>query len=70
MPSLIEIPKRVPMPQCTRTEAAQLLGALRAAYQSLSFAERSLVKSLMASEERVHFMQDQHEEKECFVSVL
>lgn len=68
MPSLMEIPKRVPIPHCTREEAAQLLESLRAVYQSLSFAERSLVKSLVASEERAHFMQEQQEEKECFVS--
>jgi hypothetical protein len=34
-------------PHCTREQARELLQALQAAYRSLSFAERSLIKSVI-----------------------
>ena len=58
MPTTMEIPKCGYGPQCTREQARQLLEELRAAYQSLSPAERNLVKSVIGQVERAQFMQE------------
>jgi hypothetical protein len=58
MPSLIEVPEHIPMPHRTREEAAQLLEGLRAAYQSLSSADRGLFKSAVSHLARVQVTQE------------
>lgn len=45
---------RMPIPACTREEAAQLLCSLREDYQSLRPLARAQVKLLMASLANVH----------------
>jgi len=52
-------------PHCSREEAARLLGSLRAAYQSLSRAEKDLVKSVLWQQERVRAAQEMDWENEC-----
>jgi hypothetical protein len=48
MQTVIEHTGCEPRPFRTREEAAQLLEALRAAYQSLPLGERGLVKSVIS----------------------
>jgi len=69
MPQLIETLEHTPRPHCSRERARALLEALRAAYQSLSPAERGLVKSMIGRAQREHVMQEIDEERECFESV-
>lgn len=47
MLQITETLEHVPRPLCSREQARELLELLRAAYQSLSLAERSLVKSVI-----------------------
>lgn len=56
MPTLYNTPQIGHGPHCTRQQARQLLEDLRAAYQSLSTAERGLVKSVIAQVERAQFV--------------
>ena len=66
MPTLIEMTiERGHGPHCSREEAARLLEGLRAAYQSLSHAERSLVKGTLLQMERVQAALEMDQEKEC-----
>jgi hypothetical protein len=52
-------------PHCSREEAARLLESLRAAYQSLSRAEKDLVKGVLWQHERVQAAQEMDWENEC-----
>jgi len=52
MPQMITTVEHSAGPYCTREQARDLLEALRAAYQSLPFAERSLVKSIIGQTQR------------------
>jgi len=65
MPTLIETIERGHVPHCSREEAARLLEGLRAAYQSLTRAEQSLVKGALWQQERVQAMQEMDQENEC-----
>jgi hypothetical protein len=58
MPQLIETFEGSRGPQCTRQQARELLEGLRAAYQSLSLAERSLVKSVVGHMQRAQLIQE------------
>ena len=69
MPQLIETLGQTPRPQCTREQARELLETLRTAYQSLSVAERSLVKGVIGRARHTQVMQES-QETECFESVL
>jgi hypothetical protein len=69
MPQLLETLKPADGRHCSREQARKLLEALRSAYQSLPFAERSLVKSVIEREQQEQAMQEIHEERECFESV-
>jgi len=69
VPQLIETLEHTPRPHCSRERARALLEALRAAYQSLSLAERGLVKSMIGRAQCEHVMQEIDEERECFESV-
>ena len=66
MPQLIETLEHAPRPHCSREQAREVLEALRTAYQSLSVAERSLVKSLIGRAQHAQVMQKTNEGKECF----
>jgi hypothetical protein len=68
MPQLIKTLERTPRPQCTREQARELLESLRNAYQSLSLAERSLVKGVIGRAWHTQVMQES-QERECFESV-
>lgn len=52
MPQAITTVEHSAGPHCTREQARELLEALHAAYQSLSFAERTLLKSVIQKAER------------------
>ena len=52
MPQTITTVEHSTGPHCTREQARELLEALRAAYQSLPFAQRSLVKNLIGQVQR------------------
>ena len=69
MLQLTETLERAPEPHCSREQARELLEALRTAYESLSFAERSLVKNMIGRVQHEHAMQEADEERECFESV-
>jgi FixJ family two-component response regulator len=69
MPSLIQPIEPALGPHCTREQARELLEALRAAYQSLSPADRGLVKNLVSQMERRQLLQEMEQEKRCFESV-
>jgi hypothetical protein len=69
MPQLIETFENAPRPHCSREQARALLEALRAAYQSLSAAERSLLKSVIGRAQREQVKQEIDEERECFESL-
>jgi hypothetical protein len=56
MPQVITTVEPSTGPHCTRKQARELLEALHAAYQSLSFAERSLLKSVIGQAERTQAM--------------
>lgn len=66
MPTLIETNEISRGPHCSREEAARLLEGLRAAYQSLSRAERGLVKGFVWQLERVQVAQEIEQENGCF----
>jgi hypothetical protein len=68
MPQLLETLEQTPRPQCTREQARELLESLRNAYQSLSLAERSLVKGVIGRAWHTQVMQES-QERECFESV-
>jgi len=70
MPQLIETLEPAARRHCSPEEARELLEALRSAYQTLSFAERSLVKNMIGQEQRQQEMQEIYEERECSESVL
>jgi hypothetical protein len=65
MPQLTESPEQAGRPQCSIEQARELLEALRVAYQSLPFAERSAVKSLVGQTRREQLMREIDEEREC-----
>jgi FixJ family two-component response regulator len=65
-PTLITPIESGPRPRCSREQAARLLEELRAAYQSLSQAERDLVKTVVWQMERTQYTQEMKQEKECF----
>jgi hypothetical protein len=69
MPQLTEILEYAARPQCSIEQARELLEALQAAYQSLPFAERSAVKSLIGRVQRKQLMHEIDEERECFESL-
>lgn len=69
MPQLTEPLEQAARPQCTIEHARELLEALRAAYQSLPFAERSAVKSLVKQAQHKQMMREIDEERECFESL-
>ncbi|PYV92730.1 MAG: hypothetical protein DMG90_03890 [Acidobacteria bacterium] len=69
MPQLIETFEQAPRACCSREQARALLEGLRAAYQSLSLADRSSAKSVIGRAQREQSMQEIREEKECFESV-
>jgi len=69
MPQLIETPDDAPRPHCSSEQARELLEALRAAYQSLALAERSVVKGMIGEVQREQVLHEMHEERECFESV-
>ena len=58
MQQLIETRERTLVPTRTRSEARELLEGLRAAYQSLSLADRTLVQSMVRQMERAQAMQE------------
>ena len=68
MQQLIETRESTLMPTRTRAEARELLEGLRAAYQSLSAADRTLVQSMVRQMERAQTMQELQQEKQCFES--
>lgn len=70
MPQLNEMTERIPEPQCTRQQARRLLEELREAYQSLSPAERGLVKAAIAKAQRAEVLQEIEQEQECFGSAF
>ena len=69
MPQVTETLEHAARPQCSIEQARELLEALRAAYQSLPFAKRSAVKSLIGRVQREQLMQETDEERECFESL-
>ena len=69
MPQLIQTLEGSPRPACTREQARELLEGLCAAYQSLSPAERSVVKGLVCQAQRAQAMAEVDRESECFESV-
>jgi hypothetical protein len=69
MPQMIDTLDPAARRHCSHEQARELLEALRSAYQSLPFAERSLVKSVIGREQREQVMQEIDEERECFESV-
>jgi hypothetical protein len=69
MPQLITTLEHAPRPHCSREQARELLEALRTAYQSLSLAERGLMKSVLGRAQQAQTEQEIHEESECFESV-
>jgi hypothetical protein len=70
MPQPIEIVEAAGGLQRTREEARQLLEDLRAAYQSLSLAERSLVRNAVQQKGRAHLSREMSKEHECFESAF
>ena len=68
MPQFTETLEDAPRPHCSIEQARELLEALRAVYQSLSLAERSLVKTMIGRAQREQVIQEIDEEKECFES--
>jgi hypothetical protein len=68
MPQLIGTLEQAPRPRRTRAQARELLESLRTAYQSLSLAERSLVKGVIGRARHTQVMQES-QERECFESV-
>jgi len=58
MPQLTETLESNPRPYCTREQARELLEGLRAAYQSLSLAERLLAKSFVSQMRRAQEQQE------------
>jgi len=69
MPQITETLKQAGRPQCSIDEARKLLEALRVAYQSLPFAERSAVKSWVGQTRREQLMREIDEERECSESL-
>jgi hypothetical protein len=69
MPQLIATLEGTPRPVCTREQARGLLEGLLAEYQSLSLAERSLVKGLIGQARRAQDMAEVDRESSCFESV-
>jgi hypothetical protein len=69
MPQFIETLEGSPRPACTRVQARELLEGLRAAYQSLSPAERGLVKDLIGQAHRASDIAEVDRESECCESV-
>jgi hypothetical protein len=69
MPSLTETIEAAHGSHCTWEQARELLEALRAAYQSLSPAERGLVKNLVLQVGRKQLTQEMEGEKGCFESL-
>ena len=58
MPQPVETLESSPRPRCTREQARELLEGLRAAYQSLSLAERMPVKSFVSQMGRAQELQE------------
>ena len=52
MPQMTMTTEHTAGPLCTREQAREMLEGLRDAYQSLSFAERGLVKIVIGQAER------------------
>jgi hypothetical protein len=70
MPQLIEThDEGKPGPACTREQARELLEGLRAAYQSLPLADRSLIKGLIHQTRRAQGLTEMDQENECCESV-
>ena len=69
MPQLTETLEHAARPQSSIEQARELLEALRAAYQSLPFAERSAVKSLIKQAQHKDLTREIDEERECFESL-
>ena len=57
---------QLPIPACTREEAAELLQSLRDEYQSLRPLARAQVKLLVAGLANVNCSLEQREESSCF----
>ena len=58
MPQLLETLEQTSRPQCTREQARELLEALHAAYQSLPYTERCLVRSMIGRAQHAQVMQE------------
>jgi FixJ family two-component response regulator len=69
MPQLTQTLEHAARPQRSIEEARELLESLRAAYQSLSIAERGAVKGMIRRAQTKQLMQELDEERECFESV-
>ena len=69
MPQLTETLEHAARPQCSIEQARELLEALRTAYQSLPFEERSAIKSLIKQARHKDLMREIDEERECFESL-
>ena len=65
MQNVIDNSERRPMPLRTREEAAELLRALRAAYQSLPPGKRGLIKEAISRIAAAHSAAETDEEKRC-----
>jgi hypothetical protein len=65
MPQLIETLECKPGPTCTREQARELLEGLHADYQSLPFAQRSLIKGLIHQAHRAEALAEMDQENEC-----
>jgi hypothetical protein len=68
MPQLIEALESSPRPARTLEQARELLEGLLAEYQSLSLADRSLVKGLIGQARRAQDMAEMDRESACFES--